>query len=239
LEATLRIIGQTIRDGPVQFSGGALATGTVFEFDQTQGQVLMAADLWRELSLLGHWIVDAVVLRWAQLTERFGHQQGIRSGEVLPLLLARAEPQRATGLARQVFLRHGIQHCTWSGRKLTAEFAVDHVIPFSLWGSNDLWNLLPVDARINAHKSDRLPAAGLLQDCRPRIVHGWQLLRDEAPQAFDRQAAHQLGRRISGTIAWEDDLFVRLREAVEVTALQRGVERWTPLARVPRQGAAA
>lgn len=239
METALRVIGQTIRDGPVQFAGGALETGTVFEFDRTQDQVLMDAGLWRELSLLGHWINDAVVLRWAQLTERFGHRQGIRSGEVLPLLLARAEPQRATGLARQVFLRHGVERCTWSGRKLTADFAVDHVIPFSLWGSNDLWNLLPVDARINAQKSDRLPAAQLLQDCHSRVVHGWQLLRDEAPQAFDRQAAHLLGRRIGGPVAWEEDLFIRLREAVELTALQRGVERWLPSARGPREGTAA
>jgi hypothetical protein len=236
---TLRVIGQTIRDGPVQFAGGALATGSVFDFDGTQGLVLMDAGLWRELSLLGHWIVDAVVLRWAQLTERFGHRQGIRSGEVLPLLLAQAEPQRATGLARQVFLRHGVQHCTWSGRRLTTDFAVDHVIPFSLWGSNDLWNLLPVDARVYAQKSDRLPAAELLQACRSRVVHGWQLLRDEALEAFDRQAAHLLGRRIGGSVAWENDLFMRLREAVEFTALQRGVERWTPLARGPKEGVTA
>jgi hypothetical protein len=70
-------------------------------------------------------------------------------------------------------------------------------------------------------------------------VHGWQLLRDEAPQAFDRQAAHLLGRRIGGPVAWEEDLFIRLREAVELTALQRGVERWVPSARGAKEGAAA
>ncbi|XPG03604.1 class I SAM-dependent methyltransferase [Pseudomonas aeruginosa] len=101
LRSVLRLIAQTIRLGPVEFSGGALESGTVFEYDSPSGLVLMPADIWKELSLLGHWIADAVVLRWAALTERFGYRQGITSGAVLPLLLARPDPERATMLARR------------------------------------------------------------------------------------------------------------------------------------------
>ena len=82
-----------------------------------------------------------------------------------------------------------------------------------------------MDAHVNTQKFGRLPAAQLLQECRSRVVHGWKLLRDKAPQVFDRQAAHLLGRRIGGPAAWEEGLFIRLRKAVELTALRRGVER--------------
>jgi SAM-dependent methyltransferase len=228
LETALRRIAEAIRDGPVRHSGGSLETGAIFAHDPADGTVIMDADVWRELSLLGHWIIDAVILRWAELTERFGHRVGIRTADVLPLLIARPEPERATRLARQIFLAHGPTVCTWSDRKLTADFAVDHVIPFSLWGSNDLWNLLPVDPRVNGEKSDRLPTADLLRERQVVIVGNWQMQRDAVPEAFDQQAAHLLGRRPRGPLNWENDLFASLREAIELTALHRGVERWAP-----------
>jgi hypothetical protein len=199
----------------------------VFSYDAKSAQVLMASDLWRELSLLGHWIADAVVLRWAELTERFSRRQGIHAGEVLPLLLARAEPERGTHLARQVFAARGVDRCAWSGRKLAGVFAVDHVIPFSLWGNNDLWNLMPAHPKVNGEKSDRLPAGELLVARRASITENWQLLRDALPEPFGKQAAHLVGRAPRGSFDWESELFMRLREAVELTALQRGIERWT------------
>jgi hypothetical protein len=88
--------------------------------------------------------------------------------------------------------------------------------------------LLPVHPKVNGDKSDRLPSASLLRERRPSIVRGWQMLRDAMPEAFDQQAAHLLGRPLKGPLSWEEELFNRLREAVEVTALQRGVERWQP-----------
>ncbi len=48
-----------------------------------------------------------------------------------------------------------------------------------------------------------------------------------------------LGRRIGGPIAWEGDLFTRLSEAVELTALQLSIERWAPSARGPKEEGAA
>lgn len=227
LEAALRAIEQAIRAGPVQYAGGALETGRVFGYERG-GSVLVPADIWRELSLLGHWIADAVVLRWAELTARFAHRQNLGASDVLPLLTARPEASRATDLARAVFLREGVRQCTWSDRPLGARFAVDHAIPFSLWGNNDLWNLLPVDAGVNNRKSDKLPSAELLQARRGSIVHAWHLLRDAMPAAFDAQAAHLLGRPLAGPLAWEAELHGRLREAIELTALQRGVARWAP-----------
>ena len=224
----LRSIAATIRSGPVTFAGGALESGRVFQFDGQSRSVLMSADLWRELSLLGHWIVDAVIVRWAALTERFAHRQGISSGEVLPLLLARPDPDRVTAVARGIYLAAHADRCVWSGRRLGARnFVVDHAIPFSLWGNNDLWNLLPADAEINTRKSDKLPTAELLKTNQAQVLDNWRLTREAMPQAFDRQAAHLLGHELRLGKAWEGELFARLREAIELTALQRGIERWS------------
>jgi SAM-dependent methyltransferase len=229
--SALRSIANAIRSGPVTYSGGALDSGRVFEYEPSGKAVVMSSDLWRELCLLGHWIGDAVVVRWAALTERFAHRQGIRSGDVLPLLLARPEPERATEQARMVYLSSALKSCVWSGKGLTRDrLAVDHVIPFSLWGNNDLWNLVPTHKVINGQKSDKLPAATLLMECREPIVESWGVLRDAMPDAFARHAQQLLGVQPRAGDGWLQSLLARMRQAIEETALQRGVERWTPSA---------
>lgn len=229
LEVCLRSIESAIREGPVRHSGLSSDAGSLFNYDKDLRLVQMPAPIWHELSLLGHWVSDAVILRWASLTESFSQRQQISAGEVLPLLLASPEPHRATMLARQVFEKHGPDECVWSRQRLKeSSWAVDHLIPFALWGNNDLWNLLPVDKKVNGSKSDKLPTARLLRSRETTIVEHWHLLRDALPQAFEAQASLLLGKPVNGPIRWEKELFSRMREAVEMTAMQRGVERWEP-----------
>jgi SAM-dependent methyltransferase len=228
LKTALKTIAATVRDGPVTFSGGALETGTVFRYDAKAGLIVMQAELWRELSLLGHWITDAVIIRWAALTQKFAYRQGVTAGDVLPLLLARAQPQRATALARQAYQTAGVTLCTWSNKRLRQDFAVDHVIPFALWGNNDLWNLVPTNPKTNGSKSDKLPSSDLLQIRRPQLLENWEYLRCELTGPFNLQAQHLLGQPLATYGSWKDHLFSALRQSIEMTAIQRGVERWAP-----------
>lgn len=232
LQAALRSIAETIRSGPVTFSGSGLGAGPVFEYDKKSKLVLIPTELWREFSLLGHWISDAVVVRWAALTQQIAHRQDMDAGDVLPLLLAKPEATRSVQLARTAYLEAGVSSCTWSARPLNGTFAVDHAIPFALWGNNDLWNLVPADPRVNLSKSDKLPATQLLEESKPRIVASWEVLRDRLPEAFDRQAQALAGESLAKSGGWPERLFSRFREAVEFTALQRGVERWSAKASI-------
>ena len=164
------------------------------------------------------------------MTERFALCK-IRSGDVLTLLLARPDPERSTALAREEYLRAGVQRCVWSMRSITPQrFAVDHIIPFSLWGNNDLWNLIPVKPEVNGDKSDKLPATELLYERRADVTTNWQVLQEALPNAFDKQAQTLLGRQLTGPINWKAELFDCLRPAIELTPIQRGVERWRPKA---------
>ena len=99
---------------------------------------------------------------------------------------------------------------------------------FPLWGNNDLWNLLQVNAKVNLNKSDKLPSTKLLIRQKPFILEDWDILRTAMPITFDNQAAHLLGSSSSMSANKMDELFSRFKEAIELTALQRGIERWTP-----------
>ena len=53
----------------------------------------MAADLWKELSLMGSWISDATVLRWAELTAEIS-QGALKPSQVIDYLLQSPIPER-------------------------------------------------------------------------------------------------------------------------------------------------
>ena len=102
LENALAKIQQTIIKGPVSFAGGSLQAGRVFHFNARTQEILMGAALWRELSLLGHWIQDAVLLRWAELTSDISHGT-VKPSEAIDLLLTVPIPERDVTDARTVY----------------------------------------------------------------------------------------------------------------------------------------
>jgi len=218
----LRKLRHVIREGPATYAGGSLERGRVFEHDE--GAVYLDGDLWRELALTGHWIQDAIVLRWAELTSRLSSGE-VLAGDVVTQLLSDEQPLRDTDDARDIFAGQPGLRCVWTGEALSkARFAVDHVLPFSLWRSNDLWNLLPSAPAVNNRKSDRLPERRFLLGRRASVTTCWELARERIPARFEREASGLAGT--SG--ASLDVLFDALVEAVEVTAMQRGAARWAP-----------
>ncbi len=83
---------------------------------------------------------------------------------------------------------------------------------------------MPTDAAVNGRKSDRLPRRAFLLGRRGAVLGCWELARTQRPQRFEREAAGLTGVAQPSL----DVLFDAMVEAVEVTALQRGAERWAP-----------
>lgn len=215
---------QTIRSGPVHYAGGSLESRM---FGYENNQVLIAAPLWRELSLMGHWIQDALILRWAELVNRLAKDE-VSVDLVVARLLEAPDAPREQSAAREVYEASDDLECVWTGRSLQqSTFHVDHAIPYSLWRNNDLWNLLPAHRAVNAEKSDSIPATALLRCRRDAIVHCWELTRSRLPHRFENEARAQLGGPGGASVDLAR-LFERLVESAEVTALQRACPRWHP-----------
>lgn len=219
-DKVLAEIEYTVVNGPVAFAGGALTTGHVFGYDSRTRQILIPNTLWIELSHLGYWISQAVILQWAEKTTRLGKNLDVAI--VLNLLLDK-EDERTTTEARRFFSGLGGLECVWNGTPLRKDFDIDHVIPFDLWHNNDIWNLLPASKQANSKKSNKLPSTQILKSRRDCIIGYWEKLRTQNQDRFDQEAATLVSMP---KLNWQNALFEQMCEAIEITALQRGVGRW-------------
>jgi hypothetical protein len=220
LKQVMSDIASAIVTGPVKYAGGALVTGRVFDYDLATKSVLIPNDLWIELSHLGYWVSQAVILQWAEKTASLG--KGIDVGSVVGLLLDK-EDIRSTAEARRIFSKRPNLECVWTGVNLKDNFEVDHVIPFDLWHNNDSWNLLPASKTANGKKSNKLPSSELLKRRKDSIVGYWEMIKNYEDEKFKKESETLL---ILPERNWQNLLFGQMSAAIEMTALQRGIRRW-------------
>ncbi len=221
LKIVMSEITSAIVTGPVKYAGGALVTGRVFDYDSANKSVLIPNDLWIELSHLGYWVSQAVILQWAEKTTSLG--KGIDVASVVGLLLDK-EDIRSTAEARRIFSSLPSLECVWTGVGLKDNFEVDHVIPFDLWHNNDAWNLLPSSKSANGEKSNKLPSSELLKRRKENIIYCWEILKNLESDKFIKEAETLL---VLPETNWQNLLFGQVSAAIEMTALQRGVRRWS------------
>jgi hypothetical protein len=212
-------IRSAIVTGPVKYA----EQGEMFFYDKITKRIYCETGLWKEFSLTGYWIRDALVLRWAELTSKLS--AGVNTGEVLELLLTTPVIDREVTKARNCYLKQTSLQCVWSGRAITnKQLAVDHALPFSLWGNNDLWNLLPTHEKVNRSKSDKIPLAKLLIKQRELIIDSWQVLKQHESVIFDFELERTLGSNTSGD--WQAPLFDYLKRSCEYSIHLRGADAW-------------
>lgn len=239
ISRTLQKIANTIVAGPVKFSSqgdfshqkhpGRKNKNTIDGLIGSLGFIRLRADVWREMCLLGHWISEAILLRWAELTFDITKRQ-VPVSKVLEKLLEGPETDRQITAAKEIYLNMAEIKCTWTQKVLTPRgFDIDHIIPFSLWHNNELWNLVPAGSRVNNQKRDKLVSREVLFRSRDMIIPYWQHQRTAMPDRFDREIGRSLLGRTSREKNWEVPAFTALCEAIETVALQRGIERWSPV----------
>jgi hypothetical protein len=234
IDRELATIAATIRDGPVKHSG--TVNSPVFGFARTIpgardrfGWVMVPEAVWLDLVRFDHWIEDSVVMRWAELTAEMNPD--LSPADVLPYLLDAGEDARDTTMIRQSIqsisrIMDRPVECVWTGRAV-AHFDVDHVLPYSVWRNNDLWNLLPADAAVNRNKKDRLPSHQLMVEREQAIRDYWRAYGSLWGARFRTQVSRALGSDAE-TPGWDGLAFAGLVESVERLAATRSLVRWEP-----------
>lgn len=227
LKSVLRQIIATLVSGPIAFTKGS-GSEPVFGLDSSREFVLVPFGLWRELVVFDHWIRDAILIQWAEVSTRFSRMDGVTHSEVLDRLMFDFFPDRNQSISRGLFMDMKPKICVWSNRSLEEGFDMDHLIPFSLSRNNMLWNLLPIDSRVNRRKSDKLPHHNLILKRKENLLRCWRWIADQkdySPRFFSEVSSFT-GLSSDSVNGWEAVLFDAFLESVESIAVHRGVERW-------------
>lgn len=106
------------------------------------------------------------------LTKNISHGN-VQTGEMISILIQEEFQERDVYDAKKVYDNLSNKNCIWTGNLIKDKYAIDHVIPYSLWFNNDLWNLLPSLEKVNSQKSDKLPTNSLIQKRKDQIIYYW------------------------------------------------------------------
>ncbi len=84
---------------------------------------------------------STIMTKWKQKTNSLNsNQETIK--DIIEKLSSDTLEIRETASIRKILSQE--KECIWSGKELKGNnYDVDHVLPFSIWFNNDLWNMLP------------------------------------------------------------------------------------------------
>ena len=173
--------------------------------------------MWAGLGALSLWIEALCVHEWALFSEAIA-ADSVDRGFVYMLLTDRPDNRRPLTWERNqielLMLEQKRFQCPWTGHVLTpATYDLDHLLPLSVYPINELWNLVPADARFNRHeKRDLLPNEERLHTALPRLAATYghyltqpgtaTLLRSDLAGRFAGQLTGEVsGREVAETVA--------------------------------------
>jgi len=135
---------------------------------------------------------NSVLTTWAEFTSNADRTNKVSIADAIEVLTAQPTESRDVKLAREFYIEligQGELSCVWTGRSITSvtQLDVDHVLPFSAWKNNDLWNLLPSLSTVNSSKSNKIPTTEVLNQAKPRILQIWSRLSQRFDELFETQ----------------------------------------------------
>ncbi|UUX92536.1 HNH endonuclease domain-containing protein [Methanoplanus endosymbiosus] len=171
---------------------------------------------------------EGLLKKWASFSSAQDKSGLVNEAVVLEVLTVSPETERAVHEAKNTYnslFENGYKpECVWSGKVIpdTESMAVDHMVPFSVWKNNDLWNLLPALNSVNSRKSDRIPSPALIERRSDAITGYWDILHENYPVRFEKEISVSLMRN-SGSDRM-DDCVTALADTCEYLTEIRGFE---------------
>lgn len=144
------------------------------------GTISVPGHVWRTMQRYSAWIEPVLVAEWSRLVRQYSGKvpRDVHIGEVEVALSWQDPGRRDTAVAREVarkLLGRGEEiRCVWTGRRLSMkQLDIDHCLPWSVWPTDDLWNLVPSSRKVNLIKGGRLPAREVLAAAKPAVLDWW------------------------------------------------------------------
>jgi CRISPR/Cas system Type II protein with McrA/HNH and RuvC-like nuclease domain len=117
--------------------------------------------------------------------------------------------------------------CVWTGKIISSlsEANIDHVIPFSIWKNNYLWNLLPSNSKINNLKRDKIPTPEIIERQKNLIIDYWGIIHEHQSQRFQKEIQVALLGNQSFD-SWKNSGISQLQNSCNYLIENRGFEGW-------------
>jgi hypothetical protein len=198
------------------------------------GRFSLDRDLFEVFREFGGYIAgdNAVISKWAEFSVRANREIGVDYEKVLEVLSEYPITERDTGEASKFYLNlmmdRGYLECVWSGRKIRDPITlhIDHVIPFSAWRNNDLWNLMPSHVDENMRKRDRIPSQALLQRRKTTLQSYWKALMEKYPEEFISEVKLSLTGRSYDDSMLIEEAYKKLLEKTRFLVENRSYREW-------------
>lgn len=195
------------------------------------GSFSIPYDYYEAFEVLGSFITgqDSIFFKWAEFSvNASGQNLSIEKvvGEVLKSPITSRDVLESKKLYQSMLKSEGGVSCVWTGEPIRS-YDVDHVIPFSVWKNNDLWNLLPSSPKTNSQKKDKIPSVSLIDRQKDLIVHYWEILLAHQPRRFEKEIqVTLLGNHGFRSSKWQNLAIEQLQKSCGYLIEKRGFEEW-------------
>lgn len=170
---------------------------------------------------------DSILFKWAEFSvNASGNNLFIHNvlNEVLKSPITLREIRESKKLYKDILQKKGNVYCVWTGRKIS-NYDIDHLIPYSIWKNNDLWNLLPADSRINNQKSDKIPSPEIIDRQKNLILDYWGIIFEKQSNRFQKEIQVALLGNHSFD-SWKSIGISQLQNSCNFLIENRGFEEW-------------
>lgn len=195
------------------------------------GEFSIPRDYYTVMELMGSFVtgMHTILIHWAKFT--VNKDKSLDLNQVLGTILESPLEHRNTTLSQKIFSQlkteRGNLECVWTGGRISDDLNIDHILPFSIWRNNDLWNLLPTKAKINGRKDDKIPSIELLNKRKDSIISYWTLIRKSEQIVFDKELSISLvTRKKLNQQNWESVAFESLQDKCSYLIKTRGFQEF-------------
>lgn len=196
---------------------------------QNFGTFSIPIEYYEAFKILGSFIngQDSILFKWAEFSvNASGKNLSIDKviNEVLKGPITERNIAESKKIYREILQKEGQVYCVWTGRKIS-NYDIDHLIPFSVWRNNDLWNLLPSDSRINNQKRDKIPSPEIIERQKNLILDYWEIIFESQTNRFQKEFQVALLGNNSFS-SWKDIGISQLQNSCTYLIENRGFEEW-------------
>ncbi|MBS3993800.1 MAG: hypothetical protein KGZ87_08790 [Bacteroidetes bacterium] len=186
-------------------------------------------EYYEAFKILGSFIngQDSILFKWAEFSvNASGNNLSVHKvlNEVLKSPITIREIKESKKLYKDILKKEGKVYCVWTGRNIS-NYDIDHLIPFSVWKNNDLWNLLPSDSRINNQKRDKIPTPEIIERQKNLILDYWGIIFESQSQRFQKEIQVALLGNHSFD-SWKNIGISQLQNSCNYLIENRGFEGW-------------